>query len=357
MSKPSVAWYGVARSPYNDFLFSVLAQHYDLTVAYQHRSLATHPWRLGESPYHVVFADDGFDGLLTMRRRADAIVMCGWNDLRWLALMATLPRDRPTAFWTDTPNTNNATGLLRQAIVRGVFQRFDEVWSTGAVGCQALAEIGCPPSKTRSLPFFVDLERPARVSADDRRAARALRESHGGESVVLLGVGQLVARKEYQQALTAVARVDDAVLWLCGDGPLAGELRRLARSLGVERRVFFLGWREPLEVEHAFMASDVFVHPASYDPFPTVVLDAMNWGRPVVGSSVAGSVRERVKDGVSGFVHAPDNIDAMARAIGFFVSDRSRIETFGRNARETACAFPVQLAVDRVAELIARGRA
>jgi glycosyltransferase involved in cell wall biosynthesis len=359
--QPRLIWLGVARSPYNDFLFARLAERYALTVVYQRRSVATHPWELGAPQYPVLQVREDARAVLRAVRAAEVTVMAGWNDPAYLALMPLLRR--PRAFWTDTPDNRPRAGLrgiARRLVMGGVFTHFDEVWSTGRPGRETLVAMGCDPQKTRELPFFLDLDRLPGLSEGRLRDAAAFRQKHGGDGrVVFLCAGQLAAKKRYADAIDALADLgrDDAVLWLCGTGPEEQRLRERASRRGVVERVVFHGWVQPAEMELAYVASDVFVHPAARDPFPTVVLDAMTWGKPVIGSDASGSVIDRVEDGVEGFVVQEGDVPAITRAMRAFVDERERIAVMGRRAREKAERYPVTLAFDRVDALLARGRA
>jgi glycosyltransferase involved in cell wall biosynthesis len=352
-----VAWFAVARTPYNDFLFESLAKRVDLTVVYTHKHLESHPWQFEGAPIRTLYVHDELAKCVSLARSADAIVFSGWHDPRYLLLMALLPRSTPKAFWTDTPRParRGARDVVRSAVLTWVFRAFDQVWSTGRVGCESLAALGCPREKIRSLPFFYDLTRYEKLTDSRRREAARFREERAPrDAVVFVGAGQLAKKKRFDDAVRAIARPgnEKAVLWLCGVGAEEGALRELARELGVADRVTLLGWLQPAELELALVAADVFVHPAALDPFPTVVLDAMTWGKPVVGTDVAGSVVDRVVSGENGFVYPEGDVDALARHMAFFVADRGAIERFHQAARATACKYPVDVAFDRLDELM-----
>jgi glycosyltransferase involved in cell wall biosynthesis len=357
-----VAWFSTARTPYNDFLYQSLARRVDLTVVYTHKHLETHPWQFDGAPIPTLYVHDDLWACVALARRADVVVFSGWHDPRYALLMALLPSRTPKAFWTDTPRMTNGHGpreLARNALMRWIFHRFDQTWSTGRVGCEALGALGCPQDKIRSLPFFYDLTRYEKLTDERRREAARFREQHAPPgAVVFMGAGQLAKKKRFDDAVRALARIEskDACLWLCGVGPEEEALRALAQELGVADRVKLLGWLQPDQLELAFVASDVFVHPASLDPFPTVVLDAMTWGKPVIGTNVAGSVVDRVVPGENGFVHDVGDVDALARHMSFFVRDRSALERFHSRARETACKYPVDIALDRLNELMGDAR-
>src|SRR5207247_38210 len=75
-------------------------------------------------------------------------------------------------------------------------------------------------------------------------------------------------------------------LLVVGSPRLAG-YRRLARRLGIEKQVRFLGPRK--DVHHCFFAADFLVHPTFYDPCSLVVLEALACGLPVVTSRYNGA--------------------------------------------------------------------
>jgi 1,2-diacylglycerol 3-alpha-glucosyltransferase len=193
------------------------------------------------------------------------------------------------------------------------------------------------------------------VTPTQRDHASALRQTHGVRpgDVVFLGAGQLVKKKRFDDVIRALASANapNAILWLAGTGNDEQNLKSLADQLGVADRVHFLGWLQPAQVEIAFLAADVFVHPAARDPFPTVVLDAMTWGKPIIGSEEAGSVADRVVMGRNGFVHRPGDVDAIAQHMCFFAASPEQISTFGAEARKTACEYPVDLGLRLVSQL------
>jgi glycosyltransferase involved in cell wall biosynthesis len=83
------------------------------------------------------------------------------------------------------------------------------------------------------------------------------------------------------------------------------------------------------------------------DPCPTVVLEAMAFGRPVVGSD-AGGIPDLVEDGVSGVLVPPRDPRALAAAIGGLLADRARLAAMARAARDRARLFGTDAVVPRI---------
>ena len=104
------------------------------------------------------------------------------------------------------------------------------------------------------------------------------------EVPLLLAVGRLREQKDYPNLLRAIARIaaEPALprLMIVGDGPLRKGLERLAESLGVAERVYFLGIRH--DIAALMSAADVFVLSSAWEGLPVVLLEAMASERAVV---------------------------------------------------------------------------
>jgi len=108
----------------------------------------------------------------------------------------------------------------------------------------------------------------------------------------LLFVGRLVSWKGCEFAIRAVAELarsgTRASLTVVGVGPELSALRTLARDLGVESQVEFLGTVPHNEVLALFQTHDVFLFPSLHDSGGIAVLEAMYLGLPVVCLDLGG---------------------------------------------------------------------
>lgn len=189
-----------------------------------------------------------------------------------------------------------------------------------------LARHGWPPGRAHYLPTF----------AHDTRSAPAPRGGLGtpGDAPLVLALGRLHEKKGLDVLLHAMTRLDDAWLWLAGEGPLRGELESLAGRLGVALRVRFLGWRDDRAA--LFAAADVCVMPSRYEPFGTVMIEAWAHEVPLIAAASAGPAA-LVEDGVTGLLVPVDDAEALAGALGRVLGDRAlaaRLAVAGRAAYE-----------------------
>jgi UDP-glucose:(heptosyl)LPS alpha-1,3-glucosyltransferase len=120
---------------------------------------------------------------------------------------------------------------------------------------------------------------------------------------------------------------------------------RLAADMGLGDRVRFGG--HDLDMPGEYVRTDLLVHPALYEPFANVCLEALASGVPVVTSRVNGA-SEIIQHGESGaIVERPENIDELVAAIRLFENRDASLA-----AREVAEQYPLKKNVERTLDLL-----
>lgn len=125
----------------------------------------------------------------------------------------------------------------------------------------------------------------------------------------------------------------DAELAMVGDGPDRGPAELLARELGVERWVEFLG--KQTHVERLIPQADVLLLPSELEAFGLAALEGMACGVPPVATRVGGVV-ELITDGVDGFMEAPGDVEAQAARALALLQDEPLFQRVSAAARQTA---------------------
>jgi glycosyltransferase involved in cell wall biosynthesis len=155
----------------------------------------------------------------------------------------------------------------------------------------------------------------------------------------LLCVGRLIPIKGHIVLLRAFARareqVPELTLDLAGRGPLEPALKALARELGIEDAVRFLGYVSP--IQGAIERSSIVVVPSLGEGFGMVALEAMERARPVIAAAIGG-LGELVRDGETGLLVPPAEVEPFARAIVELAEDPARAAALGAAGRERALA-------------------
>ena len=100
-------------------------------------------------------------------------------------------------------------------------------------------------------------------------------------------------------------------LLLVGDGPELATAYRLGRQLGISDLIDTVGAQE--EVTPLLSVADLFLLPSAEESFGLAALEAMACEVPVVASHVGG-LPEVIEDGLTGFLHAPMDLDGMAKS-------------------------------------------
>ena len=182
------------------------------------------------------------------------------------------------------------------------------------------------------IPYTASLPLPSSTS-------HAAREDGRGPSTVLF-VGRLVERKGVSYLIEALGQIPqrDARLVIVGEGPERPRLEGRVRELGLSARVEFRGRVSDAELRRAYEEADVFVLPSVLDSrgdtegLGVVLLEAMNYGVPVIASRVGGIV-DIVSDNETGILVPPGDAAALAAALDRLLADPGRVRELGEAGR------------------------
>jgi glycosyltransferase involved in cell wall biosynthesis len=166
---------------------------------------------------------------------------------------------------------------------------------------------------------------------------------------LVLAVGRLAAQKDFGTLLAAAAQWRDLdpppLLAIAGDGPLAGELRAQAVSLGVDAA--FLGHRD--DVPSLLAAATVFVLPSRWEGQPLILQEALRAGAAIVATRVGG-VPDLVGDDAAVLIR-PGDAQALAVAVRAVLADPPLAARLRAAAAVRGAALPT--AADAVAAALA----
>jgi N-acetyl-alpha-D-glucosaminyl L-malate synthase BshA len=183
----------------------------------------------------------------------------------------------------------------------------------------------------RVIPNFVNVESQRRGDRSDLRASLA---SEGEKLVIHVSNFRPVKRVAAVIEIFKRIRAEvPARLLMVGDGPDMGEAVGLCRKYELGSAVRFLGDQE--QVVPLLSASDLFLMPSAQESFGLAALEAMACEVPVIASRVGG-VPELVKDGVTGFLCAPEDLTGMAGAAVRLLTDASLHRQVSAAARRRA---------------------
>ena len=179
-----------------------------------------------------------------------------------------------------------------------------------------LAAHGFPRGRIHVLPSRIDIRRrePGPGHRPIRLVTIARLERHKGIDILLAACAQLTRQAQ------------PVHLDVYGDGSLRADLERCARMLRLD--VSFHG--NVSAARDYLLEADVFVLPSRGENLPITILEAMAIALPVVATRVGG-ISELVQNGATGILVEPDDVEALANALGRLVDDASLRATMGRS--------------------------
>jgi glycosyltransferase involved in cell wall biosynthesis len=157
---------------------------------------------------------------------------------------------------------------------------------------------------------------------------------------LIISVGRLIPKKGFSDLIRACALLaEHGKSFRCeiiGEGPGENDLRNEIAQRGLQRYVILAGTMPQSQLRRRLAAANVFVLPSVIDPeggmdnLPTVIMEAMATGLPVVSTNIGG-IPEMVIENETGFLVQPGDAVAMADAINKIIGDASAARRLGQS--------------------------
>ncbi len=330
-------------TPYRTFMFNLmhakgLERDIEFSVVFQGRREAHRSWKPEDfdmrfpsfistglrgrgAPQHEIFRYSTLNRDIVRAVRSGAydwVMMSPYSSLTgWIASSVRAGRTM-RLLWSES-NTDSTRRMHWAArwLKRRLQRRYDVLVCPGRRAVELLVRIR--PEAARLpvlwLPNIVD----NRVFVDSVRAMRERRPEVrrdlgiAPDRTLLLGIGQLVERKGFHRLIDAATEVAGTYeIAILGDGEQRSRLLARIAERGVGDRVRLLGPKPEAEVARYLSAADWFVHPATQDPSPLVVIEAASAGLPMAVSVQTGNCPEGVDEGINGFTFDPTRPGSLA---------------------------------------------
>ncbi|BDA67176.1 glycosyl transferase group 1 [Rivularia sp. IAM M-261] len=155
--------------------------------------------------------------------------------------------------------------------------------------------------------------------------------------------GRLVPEKGvdflFRAFAPVVAQVPQARLLIAGQGSEEAALKILASELGILENISWLGHVRREEMERHFDGAWVQVVPSLWEePFGNVTTEAMMRGTAVIASAV-GAQPEIISEGKTGFLVAPNDVEALAAALLHLLLNKNLAEQMGQAGHQRASTY------------------
>jgi len=166
---------------------------------------------------------------------------------------------------------------------------------------------------------------------------------------VVLTCSRLGVEKNVEVLLRSFALASgevDAALVLIGDGPQRDALVKMASSLGIAGRTFFVGTVPPARMPDYYAGADLFLFASLTDTQGLVVVEAKAAGLPAVAVGALG-VKDMVKDGEDGYLCRNDPAELAARTASL-LKNPPLLASMKESAKRNAQAFSREAAAERL---------
>lgn len=264
-----------------------------------------------------------------VQRESPAVLISHMNHTNVVAAMATWrakrrPGARTAAVFVEhsTLSARRARGVKEWAVrrlMRRAYRSADRVVGVSrGVSRDLERSLGLPNESVATI--YNPVVTPELLAKADERPNHAWLQ--GGEAPVFVAVGTLGAHKDFACLLRAMAGVRrrlDARLVILGDGPERGSLMRLVSALQLSDCVSIPG--HCANPYAALRRAAGFVLSSRYEGLPTVLIEALACGCPVVSTDCPSGPREILADGTYGALVPVGEPGALCEAMLQVASD------------------------------------
>ncbi|MBS3136375.1 glycosyltransferase [Candidatus Woesearchaeota archaeon] len=160
------------------------------------------------------------------------------------------------------------------------------------------------------------------------------------KKAIFLHVGRISFEKNIDVIIRAISILKsdfnaNVKIKIAGDGPALRSLKLLARKLGVEGNIDFLGWVSGEQLSSVYQKSTVFVTSSPMETQGLVILEAMASGLAVIGVDKF-AIPDLVKPGFNGYLAKPYDAQDMASCMSKAIEKSSVLPVFARNSLKIA---------------------
>ncbi len=275
--------------------------------------------------------------------RPAAVCVSGWSlpgSIETLAWCAS--RGVPAVVFSESTAHDAPRSWWKEAVKTQMLSLASAVLVGGRLHAEYALNLGVP--EARIFPGYdaVDNLHFERGADAARRNASALRARMKLPERYFLACCRFVAKKNLARLLQAYSiygSMSGGEAWalvLAGDGVERPALEALARSLGIEHAVSFIGARTYDEMPIVYGLASAFVHASTTEQWGLVVNEAAAAGLPLLVSQRCGCAPELVRPGVTGLQFNPYDVEAIAAAMTSIASPGTDRRAMGQAARLTA---------------------
>jgi len=152
-------------------------------------------------------------------------------------------------------------------------------------------------------------------------------------NIRVLFVGRLEPRKGFDILISAIPKIvkfhKNVIFDICG----SGDHHMFHLEPNIQEKVFFHGYQSRESLEQFYQNCDIFVAPSRYESFGIIYLEAMKYGKPIIGCN-SGGTPEVIQNKISGILIEPGNVESLVKAINQLIVEPNYRTKLGIEARK-----------------------
>ncbi len=235
------------------------------------------------------------------------------------------PVEKFLSYYTDTLVTINEEDY--QCAKRGKF------------GCGALYKIN---------GIGVDLERFAPIENEYKCKLRQMNNLSEND-FVLIYTAEHNFNKNHKIIIDAtkvlVQKIQNIKVLFAGEGIMLEQNQHYAKSLGLERNIAFLGFRN--DIPSLVSASDIVISTSRREGLGLNIIEGLANGRPVVATKNRGH-NELIEDGVNGFLTEQGDLEGFVAAVLKLYDNRELYNSVSMNANKSVQKYSINNSLDQI---------
>ena len=348
--KPYIVYWNNIPAPYMVERFNALAdrQDFDIEAWFNDRSESDRSWIVDESSWRFRYRylptiNIGRHRLHlpmpVLGKRPDVLVSLYAEPSFLIGWAVAKLRGAKTAFWCQVTNDRWVKRRTwKEALKRLIFPKVDATLGSGKESQAFAMRYGVPEEKALCLRHSIDVNHYASGREKYFQDRAHIRNNLRIQGTVFIYVGRLWSGKGVDYLLKAFDKVqkmsgEEVSLLLVGDGLQEAELQRFCVERGI-RNVIFTGFQQKPELPRYYAAADVFVFPTLGDPYGLVIDEAMASSLPIISTSAAGEIGDRIDEGANGYIIPPGDSEALADRMLRLVNNQHLCQIMGKVSAE-----------------------
>jgi len=338
--KKRLMFFNVIPLPHSiDMQEQLVQDGYEVDFWYLKDLTTMYPWQSLEKSitYHIYKGSiKQFFAVLQSASKSNLVIITGWHSKTHVALALYCKLlGIKYSFWLDVPE--KPVPGFKTTIKQWFMNLANGLFITGKTGINFfIKEYKAAPAKCYDFPYLEVKFVKAGIEMLNDERNKALQS---GDKIKVLLSNRFLKRKGYSTVLAALQQLPaDALAQLAitilGTGVEKEEYEKAFDELnaGIQLK----GWVEYDEYLNMLAANDVYIHASIHEPYGIPPMDAMRYGKLVIGSKGVMSCTDRIEHGVNGYLFDAGDATALKNIFMEFINNRPVIYTMGKSAFQTS---------------------